>query len=53
MTFTSLSCHSLVTVAVALLSALTPDASHAQDASRTYSLAVAETNPSLASVTAF
>jgi len=53
MTFTTVSRYSLVTVAVAALSALTPAAAYAQDAARTYSLAEVETKPSLSSVTAF
>lgn len=53
MTFTTISRYSLVTVAVAALSALTPAAAYAQDAARTYSLAEVETKPSLSSVAAF
>lgn len=53
MTFTTLSRFSLVAVAVAGLSAVTPAASLAQDASKTYTLAEVETKPSLSSVTAF
>lgn len=53
MTFTTLSRYSMVAVAAAALTALTPAAVRAQDAARTYTLAEVETKPSLASVANF
>ena len=53
MTFTTLSRYSMVAVAAAAFSALTPAVARAQDAARTYTLAEVETKPSLASVSAF
>lgn len=53
MTFTMLSRYSMVAVAAAALTALTPAAVRAQDAARTYTLAEVETKPSLASVANF
>ncbi|MES3034765.1 MAG: energy transducer TonB [Gemmatimonadota bacterium] len=53
MTFSTLSRYSMVAVAAAALTALTPVAARAQDAARTYELSEVETRPSLASITAF
>ncbi len=53
MTFSTLSRYSMVAVAAAALTALTPVAARAQDAARTYELSEVETKPSLASITAF